>query len=414
MNNQDLKKLKTNLEGKWIDVFCDIGSEQLAKAAAGFIAGKRTQKGVYCPQHGGKSGEAFKLLKDADVTGGSVCNTCCVFPDGFATLMFANHWDFPTALNAVSQWAWDRSFTPHNATKLSQQRQQRAHQQRQADKQESQRLIEKYQRIWQQAIALTDANAQPAQRYFQKRGVGDMLASIGHCKFHPRLAYFDDEKGVSYHPAVVALITQPDDKVKNLHVTYLTSEGEKAKVSHPKKQLSAIPERNQSGGAVRLMDATHTDTLVVSEGRENGLSWIKMHGGILWECINTAMLSHFLPPPWVRKVIIAADHDFADDKGNRAGHIAAQALQEKLLEKGIEVEIAMPDREGDDWNQVLLDQASNKRDKPSGVTTKLDTPMKRKKQTASNKKPESHQVIDFFEHAAKAISLTALKMMSGR
>ena len=66
---------------------------------------------VPCPMHGGKDG--FRVFRDVDDTGGTVCNTRGIHADGFATLMWANGWRFSTALRAVADYQrMGTSMTP--------------------------------------------------------------------------------------------------------------------------------------------------------------------------------------------------------------------------------------------------------------------------------------------------------------
>ncbi len=58
----------------------------------------RPGRHVPCPVHGGRDG--FRVFKDANESGGGICNTCGAFHDGFALLMWANNWAFRDALEA--------------------------------------------------------------------------------------------------------------------------------------------------------------------------------------------------------------------------------------------------------------------------------------------------------------------------
>lgn len=61
----------------------------------------RPGRHVSCPVHGGTNG--FRMYRDFEENGASVCNTCGNFRDGFQTLMFVNDWNFSTAVNEVGR-----------------------------------------------------------------------------------------------------------------------------------------------------------------------------------------------------------------------------------------------------------------------------------------------------------------------
>lgn len=63
-------------------------------------AQSKAGKHVPCPVHGGKNG--FRLFPDYAEHGSSVCNTCGLFKDGFATLSWVNRWSFRETLDAVA------------------------------------------------------------------------------------------------------------------------------------------------------------------------------------------------------------------------------------------------------------------------------------------------------------------------
>jgi len=67
----------------------------------------------------------------------------------------------------------------------------------------------------------------------------------------------------------------------------------------------------------------------------------------------------FEPPEGVTEVVIWADRDLPDRKGRKAGQDAAEALQARLLEKGIQVSIMIPDAPSSadmsvDWADVYI------------------------------------------------------------
>lgn len=366
MNKHDTKDLKAALRGQWLEVLRDLGNGTLSSAAQDFKKGKQVQNGFACPVHGGKSNEAFRLLKDADMTGGCACNSCGVQTDGFSTLMFANGWDFKTTKKELINWLWGAEPTEADKAELKKLQAQRAKaiaaqeaQQKKEDELKSNKLIERYSQIWSESVALSDASAVPAKLYFKSRGIENMINSVGHVRYHPCLPYYENKELIGYFPCLVSIVSEPSGKVKNLHQTFLTQDGFKADLKHAKKLAVSIPVRNETGGAIRLMDASTSDTLAVGEGIETSLSWAALFGGNVWSCVNASMLSNFMPPSGIRTVIAITDNDYPDHRGQRAGMNAALKLRERLAHFGIEVKISLAPKEGTDWNDELMQLSHN-------------------------------------------------------
>lgn len=99
------------------------------------------------------------------------------------------------------------------------------------------------------------------------------------------------------------------------------------------------------GSAVRLADAT--DTVMLAEGPEDGLSLQQECGGLpVWVAFGTSMMPSVILPPSVRRVIIAGQN-------NTAGRIAANKAAISLAERGLDVEYVWPEAHYDDWNDWL-------------------------------------------------------------
>jgi hypothetical protein len=134
--------------GRWLDV---LGGLAPALTPALLRPGRH----VPCPVHGGTDG--FRLFRDADQTGGGVCNTCGTFHDGFALLMWVNRWTFPDVLNAV---ACKIGMTDERVSK-SRRVDTRRPRPKERDRES---VIEALNRVWQQSFDPTDRRATPPAR----------------------------------------------------------------------------------------------------------------------------------------------------------------------------------------------------------------------------------------------------------
>jgi hypothetical protein len=307
--------------------------EEILSALAPQLTPALDRKGrhVPCPVHGGKDG--YRVFKDVQSTGGSVCNTCGVFADGFATLMWANGWDFMTALNAVAEYLniCHVSVTPPR-------RQQKSSSKLDNDEENDEKR-QALNRVWNESIAILDRDAEPARLYLARRGISIPLPET--LRFHPSLAYYDGNKKTGEYPAIVAMVSGAEGNPVTIHRTYLTKDGKKAPVESPKKLMSYPKDRKIIGGAIRLVDPG--PVLAVAEGLETALAVMEGTGLPVWCAVNALLLEHFVPPPGVERVVVFADKDRSTEQHPRGhGQEAARRLVQRLWEMGIKASAIVP------------------------------------------------------------------------
>jgi len=214
-------------------------------------------------------------------------------------------------------------------------------------------------------IAFVREHARPlqgtaAERYLQGRGLA--VPEGADLLFHPDLANFETRAG---YPALIGLVRNRVGEVVALHRTYLQEDGggavRKAAIPKPRMMLGRT-----GGGTVRLAPLGRHGVLGLCEGIETGLAAMAACPGLpVWAALSTAGLEQALLPPEARRVVLLADHDRSG-----AGLRAAEAAAAKLRLEGREVAIAMPPREGDDCNDMLL------RDGSQAVAALVDAAMR--------------------------------------
>ncbi len=100
--------------------------------------------------------------------------------------------------------------------------------------------------------------------------------------------------------------------------------------------------------------------LAVTEGIETALAVLEATGMVTWSLISAAMMSQFLIPSGVEKLIIWSDLD-----RSFAGAFAAQKLAERAKDQGVDAVIREPkgplpvDVKSIDWLDVLNQQGPN-------------------------------------------------------
>lgn len=190
----------------------------------------------------------------------------------------------------------------------------------------------------------------PAERYLSGRGLS--VPEAADLLFHSDLTHWETKQG---YPGLLGQVRDRDGALIGLHRTYLAIEGasvSKAHVMKPKKMLGRV-----AGGAVRLGPIGDGDRLALCEGIETGLAVMTACPDLpAWATLSTSGLEQIDLPPGVRRVLILADHD-ASGAGLRAAETAARRLR---LERR-DVAIALPPKEGEDFNDLLV------RDGPEAV-----------------------------------------------
>jgi hypothetical protein len=177
-----------------------------------------------------------------------------------------------------------------------------------------------------------------ADRYLTARDLPGLAAS-------PALRYRADTP----HPeggrpaAMIALVTNYAGAPIGVHRTYLARDGSKTCVEPAKASLGPV-----WGGAIRLDSLRPDIPLVIGEGIESSASAGRLMGFPTWAAISAGNLAKSLVlPSEVRRVIIAADPD-------DAGCNAARDAWLRWREEGRDVQIALPNCEGCDFNDLLL------------------------------------------------------------
>jgi putative DNA primase/helicase len=147
---------------------------------------------------------------------------------------------------------------------------------------------------------------------------------------------------VTWHPAMLAMVTDASGKPATIHKTYITTDGKKAPVDKPRMFCAgSLP----SSWAVRL--AAPGPVMGVAEGIETALAAAKLFGVPTWSALNADGVEKFEPPIETQRLIIFGDND-ANGRGQRAAYTLAARLSGK-----VEVEIRMPEQSDTDWNDLL-------------------------------------------------------------
>ena len=202
--------------------------------------------------------------------------------------------------------------------------------------------------ILSHAQPITDT---PASTFLRGRGID--IPETADLKFHSDLTHWETKTGL---PALVAIVRDHAGEAVAVHRTYLAVDDDdpvkvdKAPVSKPRMMLGKV-----AGGAVRLAGIGDDGVLGLCEGIETGLAMMTAIPGLaVWATLSATNLEQVHLPPEARRIVILADHD-ASGAGARAAETAAR----RLRAEGRDVAIALPPREGEDFNDLLLREGAD-------------------------------------------------------
>lgn len=164
-------------------------------------------------------------------------------------------------------------------------------------------------------------------------------------RFHPATPH---RCGLRF-PGLLAPIVDLAGEQIALHMTFLRADGTgKADVGKNFQRETCGPKK---GGVIRLGEYVPEHPLIIAEGIENALAASQLLGFPAWAGIDADNIRRSLMlPAVVKHVVLAADNDGAKGAGQRA----ALAAYDRWTAEGRTVEIFMPDRAGDDFNQLLM------------------------------------------------------------
>jgi hypothetical protein len=193
-------------------------------------------------------------------------------------------------------------------------------------------------RIWGESVPIAGTLA---SRYLESRAIASPWPLS--LRFHSRCP-----DGKQRRPALIAACTSLDapmqvEAIQRIFLCPLS--GRKAAVQAPKKALGAHRGRGVVLGAV-------TDTLLVSEGIESGLSASAQFNNMpAIATLGAEFMSRLIIPTRVRHVVIAADED-------EPGLRAAFSLAARLRGEGRIVCIRTPPTGFKDFNDLAMHRAS--------------------------------------------------------
>jgi hypothetical protein len=193
-------------------------------------------------------------------------------------------------------------------------------------------------RLWQEAHPLS---ASLAFQYLHNRGI---TTSNPELRFHPRTP-IGPKASVQFLPAMLAAV-RSDAGIIAIHRTFIDPATAKiASVDAPKRALGSL-----GLGAVRL-GWPFDRKLGLAEGIENALAATQLFGIPCWATLGNERFGTAAIPESVTKLHLFLDADVG-------GRLAERRARQIYTRPGLTIVSRSPEREGQDWNDVL--KASSK------------------------------------------------------
>jgi len=161
------------------------------------------------------------------------------------------------------------------------------------------------------------------ETYLRGRGI-TLLHGCGSLRFHPRCYYKPEHGPTEMWPAMIAAVTDLNDKITGAHRTWLAPDGsDKAPIDTQRKAMGDL-----LGNAVRI--GVPGSVMAAGEGIETMLSLRQVLPDMaIAPALSAAHLAAILFPPMLRRLYIVRDNDPAGDG-------ARDILIERAAAEGIE------------------------------------------------------------------------------
>lgn len=300
-----------------------------------------------CPKHGGKDG--FRVLKDFKKTGGVVCNTCGIYPNGFKALC----WLLNLNLNACIRQVVD--LLDKSTSVEAKLEAQKVEVEAKADKAgiETKANQKKAEKQFKCSVAV---EGWIAEGYLRKRGIPPIFNTFS-IRFNNNVFVKTKAGVLEKLPALVCAVRDKDMNIITVHKTFLDVYKKSNRVENPKILAPLDNGVSIKGCAIYPRNKLPTDdTILVAEGVETALSiYWEYKGTFTAALISSTIMPEYIPPKGIKKVVV-----FADKDRSGLGESKALKLCDNLRKLGYKTAIALPKediaegKKSIDWNDVLV------------------------------------------------------------
>lgn len=353
--NPTLEEIEANASGNWLEILSALAPE-FSEAC------DKLGNHVACPLHGGNADFRFCKTRGPE-KGLSFCS--CGTRNGFQILQESLDITFVQAMKAVAEFLGlvKSNFTARQEriskakerslmTMLKRNKEEEAQ-----DRYRSELLT----RTWEQTVTLRDDSAAIGRTYFENRKLNSSKVSC-FVRFHPAMPMMNENgEKLGEYPALVSKVLACNGEPITLHRTYIDPATGMRLPGNSGKKLMPVPPLKGASNVGRIIPVTSFDiekgVLGIAEGIETALAATSIFNVPCWSTLSVGPMKSFVPPRWVRNLVV-----FADNDPKSVGQNAALALRENLVKSGWpgKVHIRLPinrreENQGYDWADAWFD-----------------------------------------------------------
>jgi putative DNA primase/helicase len=213
----------------------------------------------------------------------------------------------PTKSDLADAFREARAFLGMDAREIDHEAAERAKQDRERRRRDSEARAEQDRAARQDSAALIWQDSRPiagtpAETYLMNRVKHLRMDGWPEClRFHPNLKH--DLEG-TFHPALVCEVVNGAGEFVGVWRIYITNDGQKAPVENPK-----LGKGPCGGGHIPLFDPTEDGTIAVCEGVETAFGVWMLDRVPVWPCMSGSGVSGLEIPFSVSRLLIYADGD---------------------------------------------------------------------------------------------------------
>jgi putative DNA primase/helicase len=316
----NMRQFHAKANSKWYDILTTLGVREE------FLTGKHTP----CPICGGKDRFRFD---DKDGLGTWFCNQCQPQAgDGIKLIQKVFGINFIEALERIDKVIDDGAKKRQiNFNTIDP------------------KIV--LNKVWQSGLPLKPQD--PVLKYLSSRKLHLRPNNVRYCEqcYHSEL-----KTGI---PALIAKITNIENKPVSIQRIYLTLEGKKRTDIQDIKKIMPGTESLQ-GSAVRLFSPTDhgfdRNTLGIAEGIETAIAATTSFNIATWACLSSTLMKTWAVPKEYSFIAQNARTNiviFGDNDKNFCGQEAAYTLAKILHKQEYPVTVKIPPEPGQDWLDCL-------------------------------------------------------------
>jgi hypothetical protein len=198
----------------------------------------------------------------------------------------------------------------------------------------------------------------PGETYFRARGQGPDIALYPGTGWSSALHWSEDlirKPTPPVKPGIVIDVRSPlTGEITGIHRIIFKRDGTVEKNADGKKAKFCLGSIRGNAVMLGTEPANADREWGIAEGVETAMACRQLYRIPTWAAVFGGNMAEIIPPAWARRIIVFADHDPVGREGYRPGlRFATAAWSRWRGRPGIDVQVLQPEREGEDFADVL-------------------------------------------------------------